>query len=173
MSPAAVAIPPASHVAPVCAIHGCDKHLRRDYSRGRVTWRCPECERESARRFRLRSQNRRLRRLTSRLLACDAESVADCLTAMRRSWGGLERLLAGMPEKDRAAVMLKLSITHDELVSRSGQAAARESAAVDSAARSPAVAAAAMQVVAALPDAERIDLARRLVPAGWTVSPPG
>lgn len=91
---------------------------------------------------------------------------------MRRSWGGLERLLTGLPERDRARVALKLSLTHDELLRRAAEAESRESAALGDASRSPAVVAAAMQVVAALGEEERVDLARRLLPPGWTISQP-
>lgn len=77
---------------------------------------------------------------------------------MRRSWGGLERLLTGMPERDRAKVALKLSLSHDELLRRATEAESRESAALGEGSRDPAVIAAAAQVLRA---------------AGWRVEPPG
>lgn len=83
--------------------------------------------------------------------------MSGILLAMRRSWGGLERLLAGLPEGERAGVYAKLAVTHDELLRRADEAAARESMAVGSATRDPAVLATAAQLLRA---------------AGWTCEPP-
>lgn len=76
---------------------------------------------------------------------------------MRRSWGGIERLLAGMPEEQRAALMVKLTLTVDDLNQRASKAALRESAAVAEARGNPGLIAAAAAV---------------LTDAGWRVEPP-
>lgn len=131
----------------------CDKVLRRHGHGDRRVFRCYQCELALKRR----SRQRHLQRLTSRLLRCDAESVSDCLTAMRRSWGGIERLLAGMPEEQRAALMVKLTLTVDDLNQRASKAALRESAAVAEARGNPGLIAAAAAV---------------LTDAGWRVEPP-
>ena len=82
-------------------------------------------------------------------------------------------MVASLTAAERISIGVRIGVSTDELMDRHRAVEASNVAAIDGAARSPAIAAAAMQVVAALPDAERIDLARRLVPAGWTVAPPG
>lgn len=79
------------------------------------------------------------------------------LTALLRSWGGIERLIAGFPEGERARLVLKLAESERELRQRAREAERREREAVKDASKDPGCVAVAAEI---------------LRKAGWTVKPP-
>lgn len=148
--------PPSLPAAPpsLCAIHGVAKVLRLHGHGSRRVLRCPRCERDAGKRFR----ERHLKRQLDRVLRAEALQVRDCFVGLLKSWGGWERLIAGLPGEERARLALKLAEGSAELEARAREEERKKVEAVKSASKDVGVVAAAAEILKA---------------AGWTIAPPG
>lgn len=92
-----------------------------------------------------------------RALRADAAELRLCLSALLRSWGGFEKLIAEFPAEERARLALRLAEGAAELEARAREEERRKVEAVKSASKDLGVVAAAAEILKA---------------AGWEVKPP-
>jgi len=138
-------------------------HLRPQGHNRSLGWSCRECNAESSRRYRARCRQRSVTATLPRLLRADAERVVQLMNALLRCIGGWDRLRDSLNPSQPGELVVKMAISHDELVAKARDEERRENAQIQTAAGNRAMLDACVRILAELPPRELRPVMERLL----------